>query len=219
MANYIATAKQSYDFPDYSEQCPLCGGKDCAVRIGFYYRKQIVLSFIVYSDVPVPRWLCRKKGHLKVKHRTFSLLPSALIPYHRHDLSLISETVKHKQQTPGASFEQTKSFISNKGIDTDIALENNQINDFQKIFNNAFTKLMAIPQLKQRIEQADFFCSSDPITTVIGFISSYKSPLLTTANLKASKIEKLAFDFFFNFQTGCFFDRYFLFGTPSQKRL
>ena len=219
MANYIATAKESYDFPDYSEQCPLCGGKDCAVRIGFYYRKQVVMSFIAYSDVPIPRWLCRKKGQLIVNHRTFSLLPSALIPYHGHDLSLISETVKHKQQTPGASFEQTKSYISNKGIETDISLENNQINDFQKIFTNAFTKLMAIPEIKRLIKQADYFQSNVPITTVISFIDSYKSRFLTTANLKASNIEKLAFDFFFNFQTGCFFDRHFLFGTPSQKRL
>ncbi|MBL7105883.1 MAG: hypothetical protein ISS18_16280, partial [Bacteroidales bacterium] len=109
MANYIATAKESYDFPDYSEQCPLCSGKDCAVRIGFYYRKKLVFGFKTYKNVPIARWLCQKKGHRKPKHRTFSLLPSALIPYHSHDLSLISETVKHKQQTPGATFEQTKS--------------------------------------------------------------------------------------------------------------
>ena len=219
MANYIATAKQSYDFPDYSEQCPLCEGKDCAVRIGFYYRKQIVFEFNTYENVPIARWLCQQKGHRKPKQRTFSLLPSAFVPYHSRDLDLISETVKHKHQQETTTFEKTKSFISNKGIDTDISLENNQINDFQKIFTKAFTKLMAIPQLKQPIEQADYFQSNDPITTVISFINSYKSQFFTTANLKASNIEKLAFDFFFNFQTGCFFDRHFLFGTPSQNRL
>ena len=217
MANYIATAKETYDFPDYSEQCPLCGGTNCAVRIGFYYRKQIVISFIAYSDVPILRWLCRKKGTQKPKHRTFSLLPSALIPYHSHDLNLIFETVKHIQQQ-STTFEQTKSHISDKGIETDIALENNQIHDFLQIFTSAFTKLMAVPQLKQRIEQADYFHSSNPIITVISFINSYKSRFLTTANLKTSNIEKLAPDFFFNFQTACFFDRHFLFGTPSQKR-
>jgi len=219
MANYIATAKETYDFPDYSEQCPLCGEKNCAVRIGFYYRKKLVFKFKIYNNVPIPRWLCRKKGHLKAKHRTFSLLPSALIPYHSHDLNLISETVKYKQQTPDTSFENVKNYISDKGIETDITLENNQIKDFLKIFANAFAKLMAISELKQRIKQADYFNSSDPISTVTGFINSYKSPLLTTANLKASNIEKLAFDFFFSFQSGCFFDRHFLFGTPSQKRL
>jgi len=217
MANYIATAKVTYDFPDYSEQCPLCEGKNCAVRIGFYYRKKIVYRFKTYKNVPIARWLCQNKGHLKAKHRTFSLLSNALIPYHSHDLNLIFETVKHKQQQ-STTFEQTKSHISDKGIETDIALENNQIHDFLQIFTSAFTKLMAIPELKQRIEQADYFHSSNPIITVISFINSYKSRLLTTANLKASNIEKLAFDFFFNFQTTGYFERHFLFGTPSQKR-
>jgi len=218
MANYIATAKESYDFPDYSEQCPLCGGKDCAVRIGFYYRKQVVFGFKNYKNVPIVRWLCRKKGHLKTRHRTFSLLPSALIPYHSYDLNLIFDTVNYQHQND-VTFEQTKNYISDKGIETDISLENNQINDFQKIFTSGFATLMAIPQLKQRIDQADYFQSNDPIKTVIRFIDSYKSQFLTTAILKISNIEKLAFDFFFNFQTGCYFDRHFLFGTPSQKRL
>jgi hypothetical protein len=219
MTNYIATAKQTNDFPEYSEQCPLCGGKDCAVRIGFYFRKQVVFKFKIYKNVPIARWLCRKKGHLKTKQRTFSLLPSVVIPYHSHDLNLILETVKHKRQQQGATFEHIKSFISDRGIKTDIALENNQIHDFLQIFTSAFAKLMAIPQLKQHIEQADFLDSSDPIITLISFINSYKSRFLTTANLKVSKIEKLTFDLFFNFQTACFFDRHFLFGTPSQKRL
>ena len=217
MANYIATAKQTYGFPDYSEQCPLCGEKNCAVRIGFYFRKQIVFGFKIYKNVPIARWLCRKKGTQKQKHRNFSLLPSALIPYHSHDLNLIFETVKQIQQQ-STTFEQTKSHISDKGIETDIALENNQIKDFQKMFSHAFTKLMAVPQLKQRIEQANYFHSSNPIITVISFINSYKSQFLTTVNLKASNIEKLAFDFFFNFQTTGYFERHFLFGTPSQKR-
>ena len=200
---------------------PITGNSvPCVVgRIGFYNRKQLVISFIVYSEVPIPRWLCRKKGHQKPEHRTFSLLPYASIPYHSHDSNLISETVKYKQQQSDTTFEHVKSFISDKGIETDIALENNQIKDFLQIFTTAFSKLMAISELKQRIEQADFFDSSDPITTVISFIESYCSRFLTTANLKTSNIEKLAFDFFFTFQTGCYFDRHFPFGTPSQKRL
>ncbi len=217
MANYIATAKLTYHFPDYSEHCPLCERKNCAVRIGFYYRKQLVFGFKTYQNVPIARWLCQKKGHRKAKHRTFSLLPSSLIPYHHHDLDLIFETVIYQQQNEG-SCEQVKNFISDKGIETDIALENNQIKDFQKMFSHAFSKLMAVPQLKQRIEQTDYFNSSDPIATVLNFIDSYNSPFLTTAYLQTAKIEKLTFDFFFNFQTTCYFDRHFLFGTPSQKR-
>jgi len=216
MEIYIATAKKTYEFPDYSEQCPLCGGKNCAVRIGFYNRKKLVFGFTTYNDVPIPRWLCHQKGSLIPKHRTFSMLPHALIPYHIHDLNLMLETMKYQHQTE-VTFEQTKSFISDKGLNTDISLENNQIHDFQQIFTTAFTKLMAISELKQRIESD--FKSSDPLKTVLSFIDSYQSPFLTTARLEASNIEKLALDFFFNFQTGCYFDRHFLFGTPSQKRL
>ena len=216
MAIYIATAKKTYQFPDFSEQCPLCGGKNCAVRIGFYIRKRLVLYLTTYYDVPIPRWLCRQKGPLKPKHRTFSLLPFALIPYHNNDLNLVAETVKYKQQQPGTTYEQTKSYIIDNAQQPDIDLENKQIKQFQQLVTTAFSKLMAIPEIKPRIS-CDFH-SSDPIATVLSFCDRYQSPFLTTSKLEASNIEQLAWDFFYNFQRGCYFDRQFLFGTPSQKR-
>lgn len=215
MAIYIATAQEKYKFPDFSDLCPLCGGKNCAVRIGFYIRLKIVFYLKTYSNVPIPRWLCRQKGPLKSKHRTFSLLPTALIPYHSNDLNLVSETVKYKQQ-PETTFEQTKTHISDKAHQPNIDLENGQIKQFQQLITAAFSKLMAIPEIKQRI--GVHLNSNDPIATVLRFCDSYQSPFLTTSNLEASNIEKLAYDFFYNFQSGCYFDRHFLFGTASQKR-
>jgi hypothetical protein len=169
-----------------------------------------------YYNVPIARWLCRQKGPLKPKHRTFSLLPSALIPYHSHDLNLMLETVSYQQQQPKTTFEQTKTYISDNAQQPDIDLENNQIKHFQKLIIIAFTKLMSIPKIKPRISRD--FNSSDPIKTVLNFIDNYHSPFLTTAKLPVSNIEKLSWDFFYNFQSGCYFDRHFLFGTPSQKR-
>jgi hypothetical protein len=215
MKVYIDTAQKTYNFPNFSDQCSLCGGKNCAVRIGFYIRKKLVICLETYYHVPIPRWLCQKKGPLKPKHRTFSLLPSALIPYHKNDLNLVSQTVKFKQQPP-TTFEQTKSYISDNAKQPDIDLENNQIRHFQQLLTNAFSKLMAIPEIKQRINVN--FHSRDPIATVLSFSDSYQSPFLTTSNLNASNIEQLAWDFFYNFQRGCYFERHFLFGTPSQKR-
>jgi len=55
MGDYITAAKETYEFPDYSEQCPLCEGKNCAVRIGFYIRKKLVSHFKEYYDVPIAR--------------------------------------------------------------------------------------------------------------------------------------------------------------------
>jgi hypothetical protein len=205
----------TWDFPDYSSCCPLCGGAHCAVRIGFYQRKKVIVGNKIHKKVPIARWLCQRKGARRPKHQTFSLLPYPLIPYHRHGLNIIVDTVNFHHQ--GASFEQTKRFISSNGVNTDIPLENNQIHDFMKILAHALVKLTTIAELKQQISQASDWDSSDPIGTMLNVIAGYDSRLLATQQLHASPAEQLALDFLYHFQTHDYFDRQFLFGTPSQK--
>jgi hypothetical protein len=206
----------TWDFPDYRACCPLCGGENCAVRIGFYYRKKVIVEYKIYENVPIARWLCYRKGLGKSQHKTFSLLPSPLIPYHRHGLNVIIDSVNFHHQH-GASFEQTKTFISSNGVDTDIPLQNNHIHDFNNIFSQALLKLSAIAELKQQISQASYWDSSDPIATMLNFIAGYQSCFATTQQLHTSKAEQLALDFLYHFQTDDYFQRHFLFGTPSQK--
>ena len=206
----------TWDFPDYRTCCPLCRGENCAVRIGFYYRKKVIVEYKIYENVPIARWLCQRKGPGKSQHKTFSLLPFPLIPYHRHGLNLIVDTVNFHHHH-GASLEQTKSFISSNGVDTDIPLENNHIHNFNNIFSQALLKLSAIAELKQRISQASYWDSSDPIGTMLNFIAGYQSCFATTQPLHTSKAEQLALDFLYHFQTDDYFQRHFLFGTPSQK--
>lgn len=117
----------------------------------------------------------------------------------------------------GTTLEQTKSFISSNGVDTDIPLENNQIHDFNKIFSQALLKLTTVAELKQQISQTSYWDSSDPIATMLKFIKGYESRFLSTQQLQASNAEKLALDFLYHFQTNDYFQRHFLFGTPSQK--
>lgn len=205
-----------WDFPDYGDCCPLCGGNNCAVRIGFYTRKQVVVDNKIYENVPIARWLCQRKGYKKSTHKTFSLLPFQLIPYRRHGLNVIVDTVNFHHHN-GSSLVQTKDFISDKGVNSDLPLENNQIHDFMKIFSQALSKLTTIPQLKQQISQASYWDSSDPIATMLQFIAGYHSCFATTQPLHASNAEQLALDFVYHFQTNDYFDRHFLFGTPSQK--
>ncbi len=206
----------TWDFPDYRTCCPLCGGENCAVRIGFYYRKKVIVDNKIYENVPIARWLCQRKGSRIAQHQTFSLLPSPLIPYHRHGLNVIVDTVNFHHHN-GTIFEQTKSFISSNGVDTDISLENNQIHDFMKIFSQALLKLTTIAELKQQISQASYWDSSDPIGTMLKFIAGYQSRFSTTQQLHASNAEQLALDFLYHFQTDDYCHRHFLFGTPSQK--
>jgi hypothetical protein len=206
----------TWNFPDYSSSCPLCGGENCAVRIGFYKRKKVIVDNKIYENVPIARWLCQRKGSRIPLHQTFSLLPSPLIPYHRHGLNVIVDTVNFYHHH-GSSFEKTKNFISSNGVDTDISLENNHIHDFMNIFSQALLKLTTIAELKQQISQASYWDSSDPIGTMLKFIDGYQSCCSTTQQLHASKAEQLALDFFYHFQSDNYFQRHFLFGTPSQK--
>jgi hypothetical protein len=119
----------------------------------------------------------------------------------------------------GSSLVQTKDFISSNGVDTDIPLENNHIHDFMRICLQARLKLSSIAELNDQISQARYWDSSDPIGTMLQFINDYESRFLATQQLHASNAEQLALDFFYHFQTDHYFQRHFLFGTPSQKRL
>lgn len=86
-----------------------------------------------------------------------------------------------------------------------------------KIFSQALLKLTTIAELKQQISQASYWDSSDPIATMLKFINGYESRFLSTQQLYASNAEQLALDFLYHFQTDDYFQRHFLFGTPSQK--
>jgi len=200
---------------DYSQRCPLCGGKDCAKRLGVYWRKRVIIGSSVYADFPVVRYICYRKGSLKPQHRTFSVLPHWLAPYHQHGIDTIIETVKCQHQK-GNSYAQTKHEISIHGIGKDFPLENQQILDFKQLLKETFHKLCTIPALKRQLE--DCFNSKEPISTVLDFIEQYQTPLTQTYPPHFSNLEKLNLDFFYYYQTTPYFERFFLIGTPSQKR-
>jgi hypothetical protein len=140
-------------------------------------------------------------------------LPSFLAPYHKHNLDTIVDTLNHQNQQPKPSLVQTIDHISALGLNDDIPLESSRIHHFRTIFEEAFYKIVSIPEFKNFIRY-----DKDPVKNILGIIDRYKSPFRTTSSMNASNIQQLAWDFFFNFQTGPFCNRQFLFGTPSQKR-
>jgi hypothetical protein len=64
--------------------CPICGEENCYRKIPFYLRNAIDL-FPEFKKalIPVTRFLCRKY------RRTFSLLPTQLIPYHQYTVHAV----------------------------------------------------------------------------------------------------------------------------------
>jgi hypothetical protein len=83
---------------DFSDECPMCGGKHCAVRIGYYYRQAIDIDLhncrIIIVHIPIARFLCKEINKPKHKHKTFSLLPDTLIPYNRISVILMMYILK-----------------------------------------------------------------------------------------------------------------------------
>ena len=94
---YSLVQEKKWVFPDFSDFCPICGGKDCAVRIGFYYRRFFDIQLNVYiTDLPVARYKCRRKGKCRLKDLTFSLLPNCLIPYFSPTIPALMDIINNK---------------------------------------------------------------------------------------------------------------------------
>lgn len=81
--------------PDFSEKCPICGGVECATFLGYYVRAAICPQTGFYvSDLPILRYLCHDKGDARVcDHVTFSLLPHKLVPFRRLPLNFMVEAL------------------------------------------------------------------------------------------------------------------------------
>ena len=79
--------KGEWKFPDYSDKCPICGGRDCPVRIGYYHRRYIDIQLAIIILIPIARYKCRRKARPLIKDRTFLALTRYIIPllsvYHR----------------------------------------------------------------------------------------------------------------------------------------
>jgi hypothetical protein len=76
-----------WTFPSYSKCCPICKGKHCAIRIGFYFRYAYDSVSGTIILLPIARYLCQRKGKApKNAHKTFSLLPAQLVPYCLYDI-------------------------------------------------------------------------------------------------------------------------------------
>ncbi len=72
----------------------MCQGADCAVHHGLYFRRVVDLFGQVFEAFGVPRFLCRRRGPVKSRHVTFSVLPSELVARRRFSLALMTWIVQ-----------------------------------------------------------------------------------------------------------------------------
>lgn len=105
--------EREWIFPDFSDKCPLCGAPDCAYHYAVYTRKGININGKILVVV-VARYLCRSKGVREIgTDRTFSLLPSCLMPYRRPHLQIV-QMLLYYWMVLGKSIEEVLGYAADE---------------------------------------------------------------------------------------------------------
>ena len=93
---YYMVLRKVWEFPSFSSECPICGGSNCCVRIGYYPRYVLSLEEGILLLIPIARFLCKRKNKPKIKDLTFSLLPDCLIPYMQLTIDTLMQVTHNK---------------------------------------------------------------------------------------------------------------------------
>ncbi len=198
---------------DFSDECPLCGGKHCAVRIGFYYRWAIEIDFrsctIIILLIPVARYLCKQINKPKHKHRTFSLLPDTLIPYSRISIDLMMLILQWL--TEEDSVEQTIEKIDSITPD-DIFLSEQMILHLLQIIKQSRIKLILFFKKLDNDERAPPDFHTYTLNETIMYLLRYPTPENEHPARGAYHLSVL----YYKMQGSYPKNARFLFGTASQ---
>src|SRR3989338_678053 len=136
---YRAKKEGTWKEPSYKECCPLCAGKNCAVKHGKYERQTFDENGNLIKDFPIQRWKCMKKSKVT---RTFSVLPDKLMPYHKHPLNMavkIMNQWKNLDKNIGESLDSVFMNLREAGNEL-LETSESQAYRFLKIFENARQK-------------------------------------------------------------------------------
>ena len=211
------------DLPnDFSWRCPICGGKECAEFIGYYFRTVIDERGTYYRAFPVGRFLCRSKGGKPtVKHRTFSLLPYQLAPYTRYCIPFIIKVLKLRHIEEKSIYKLQGYLSASERVDNYIDLSTSRIYGFKELILQSIDKILAAgyykeaekalqepgsgQRIKRFIEFAEDFCCSKLEQTRTGISPSIRGPCA------------LSYDYYME-GGGYYGNSHFLFGTASQFR-
>ena len=131
---------EKWKFPDYSDCCPICDRKDCAVRIGYYHRWIFVFTLLKKLHIPVARYLCKKTG------KTFSLLPSQCIPYRLYDTDSLMFMASGRFKKGMNLLDIATEFSA---LTDDISVSSATIFKYLLIYMISHKKMMTLLKLRQ----------------------------------------------------------------------
>jgi len=201
---------------DVYHRCPICGGNNCAQFIGYYYRGVIDENGTYYKAFPVARFLCnRKGGDPIVSHRTFSLLPHQLVPYTKYSIPFIIKVLTLRY-IDDKSIMDVQNYLS--GFDKErvyIDLSASSINAFKDFILEVINKLLSSGYYQDAEKLLQKPSDNKRIRAFIEFSEVF---CCYRINPYIRGPCALSYDFYTK-GGGCFWNSYFLFGTPSQFRI
>lgn len=199
---------------DVYNSCPICGGMKCAQFIGYYLRKVVDENGKKYDDFPIARFLCNRKGtDIVVAHKTFSLLPFQLIPYHKYSIAFMVKTLRLRYVEEYSLYD-TLDELAESGEDS-LSINAGQVIGFTGVVEEAIDKILAggyYPEFEEKIFQDSSL--KEQIKNFIEFSEEFEC-VKVNSPLKGPCA--LGYDFYLS--AGAYYQNaHFLFGTPSQFR-
>jgi len=207
--------REVLDLPfDFMERCPLCGGRDCAQFICYYYRKVIDEKGTYYKAFPIARYVCNRKGTaLIVKHKTFSLLPYQLVPYTKYSIPFIIDALKRVYGEDG-SVKELLDHLAGFGAGEYIDLSASTFYAFRGFILTCIEKILAMGFYQEVESPLQSPSEKQRIKVFLVFAEEFtcgKTDLVIRGPCA------LGYDYYME-DGGYLKNGHFLFGTPSQFR-
>jgi hypothetical protein len=199
---------RNWEFPTFSSECPICGGKDCCVRIGYYYRYALSLELGVILNLPIARYLCRRKRKPKLPDRTFSLLPDCLIPYVRPTIPTLMQVIGNKLVKNKTDIDIVSEFY-HRIYDTSLNITAATISTYCELFEQTAQKIKTFLRMREKDHDEQFMYHTPQ--DVFLFLNNFNDTHYGGGPISCSR---WYYDCLGGFRT----NSYFLFGTASQFR-
>lgn len=199
---------------DFTHRCPLCGARDCAQFIGYYYRGVIDEKGTYYKGYPIARYLCNRKGTaLTARHRTFSLLPYQLVPYSKYSIPFILNALR-KVYGEDSSVKELLDYLAGFGTQEYIDLSASTFYAFRAFILTAIDKMLAMGFYQEVTAQLQTPSEGQRLRIFLFFAEDFRCSK-TDPEIRGPCA--LGYDYYMQ-DGGYMRNAHFLFGTPSQFR-
>ncbi len=207
LAEYYHKIKggELFKFPAFDDCCPICEGKDCPRFLAVYYREVVDENGTYYKFFPILRFICKRKGFKKTKHRTFSLLPTPLVPYSKYSLPFVFKAIK-EWKLNGKSVKEVLDELTLMEETGVLCVNPSNLYQFEKLLLTATEKILTTEFLLHTHSSLNIPNKDKRIGNFLGFFDE---------RIRAPSA--IAYRFYLH-GGGYRKNAPFLFGTPSQFR-